>query len=211
MRKLVILTMLFGCSRPTSDNSPVEALVSEPAVEEPSPVEPKSSEDSLLPFTRQAIELCGAKMSQAKLAVKAREYARIVSDRIPNQKHAEIYIAMLCTESKFSDSAKSVVGATGVAQVMPRYAQDFANLCGLGTLEESDVNDPTVNLTLGACYFNHLTLTLKPSTLAIAAYNAGANSSSVKKMKALSSPVEETSGYVTKVVYLNEKLKLDSN
>jgi soluble lytic murein transglycosylase-like protein len=90
---------------------------------------------------------------------------------------------------------------------MPKYAQSFADLCNLGQLGKDDETDPILNLSLGACLFQHLLDTHKSNILALAAYNAGSASSSVASLKQLGNPVPETAAYVAKATYLKEKVE----
>lgn len=158
-------------------------------------------------FASRVMKVCGTKLSNAKTAVLASTLSTVVVRHIDSLEHQQMFILLVCIESKFDNKARSPVGAVGLAQIMPKYAQDFADICSLGKLEPGDIEDPTINLTLGACFFNHLTKELGSSILAVAAYNAGANSSSVKNLAALASPVYETAGYVAKASFLRERLE----
>jgi hypothetical protein len=99
------------------------------------------------------------------------------------------------------------MGATGVAQIMPKYAKEFASLCNLGELGPNDVEDTFLNLTLGACLFSHLLKQTSNSMIALAAYNAGERSSAVKELIRLGTMNLETANYVAKNAYLREVMK----
>jgi hypothetical protein len=170
----------------------------------PGPV--REDELSLEQFTLLVMKECGANVSQAKLSLYAQYIASVAESRIESYENQKLFIMLLCIESKFNNSARSPVGAVGLAQIMPKYAQNFADLCKLGKLQPGDETDPVMNLTLGACLFNSLTIQLGSSILAVAAYNAGPNSASVRNLTQLGNPVPETASYVAKLSYLKEKV-----
>ena len=112
-------------------------------------------------------------------------------------------------ESRFITSAKSVVGASGLMQLMPATARWVAKKVGLKDYHHGQVNDLDTNITLGTNYlkivqdelYNH-------PVLASAAYNAGPGRPrrwrDVKPMEAAvfaeSIPFNETRDYVKKVM-----------
>ena len=112
-------------------------------------------------------------------------------------------------ESRFITSAKSVVGASGLMQLMPATARWVAKKVGLKDYHHGQVNDLDTNITLGTSYlkivqdelYNH-------PVLASAAYNAGPGRPrrwrDVKPMEAAifaeSIPFNETRDYVKKVM-----------
>lgn len=152
------------------------------------------------------METCRAPLSEAARSVRATNLSDIITTRIKERSNQEMFALVLCIENKFKAVGKSSVGATGIAQIMPKYAQEFADLCGIGKLGEGDLDDPSINATLGACLFQSLVERLGSPVLAVAAYNAGASSSSVKNLKALGAPVPETAAYISKMAYLQETL-----
>lgn len=166
----------------------------------------QEEELTLEQFTLLVMNECGANISQAKLSLYAKYIASVAEARIDSYENQRLFIMLLCIESKFDNRARSPVGAVGLAQIMPKYAQNFADLCNLGKLQPGDEADPVMNLTLGACLFNSLTVQLGSSILAVAAYNAGPNSSSVRNLTQLGNPVPETASYVAKLSYLKEKV-----
>jgi soluble lytic murein transglycosylase len=112
-------------------------------------------------------------------------------------------------ESRFITSAKSVVGASGLMQLMPATARWVAKKVGLKDYHHGQVNDLDTNITLGTSYlkivqdelYNH-------PVLASAAYNAGPGRPrrwrDIKPMEAAvfaeSIPFNETRDYVKKVM-----------
>lgn len=85
--------------------------------------------------------------------------------------------ALIRQESRFMPKIKSVVGATGLMQVMPKTGEETAKKINLVSYDLENVND---NVNLGTHY---LDLTHKEyknnSMLAVASYNAGPNAVSL--------------------------------
>ena len=112
-------------------------------------------------------------------------------------------------ESRFITSAKSVVGASGLMQLMPATARWVAKKVGIKDYHHGQVNDLDTNITLGTNYLKivHDELYNHP-VLASAAYNAGPGRPrrwrDVKPMEAAvfaeSIPFNETRDYVKKVM-----------
>ena len=77
-------------------------------------------------------------------------------------------------ESRFITTAKSVVGASGLMQLMPATAKWVAKKIGIADYNHGRVNDLETNVTLGT---NYLKIVLDElyshQALASAAYNAG--------------------------------------
>ena len=114
-------------------------------------------------------------------------------------------------ESRFIKSARSVVGASGLMQIMPRTASYVAKKIGMSGFSLAGLNDTRTNITLGTQYLNMVLANLGGSqTLATAAYNAGP--SRPRQWRALlekpvegaifaeSIPFSETRGYVKNVL-----------
>lgn len=77
-------------------------------------------------------------------------------------------------ESRFIKSARSVVGASGLMQIMPNTASYVARKIGMVGFTLAGLNDIRTNITLGTQYLNMVLSDLGGSqTLATAAYNAG--------------------------------------
>ena len=119
-------------------------------------------------------------------------------------------LPLICIESRFNNSARSTAGAVGLTQVMSKYAPEFAKACGLGELDPADLADSQVNLLVGACRFKELmTYYSGDPTLALAAYNSGQDSPTVRK--AASSDVRsghpETVGYLAAAFVMQQRVK----
>jgi soluble lytic murein transglycosylase len=77
-------------------------------------------------------------------------------------------------ESRFQISARSVVGASGLMQVMPATADWVARRLGMTDYRNDLITDPNTNLKLGAGYLKLVLDDLGGSQpMAAAAYNAG--------------------------------------
>jgi soluble lytic murein transglycosylase len=112
-------------------------------------------------------------------------------------------------ESRFITNAKSVVGASGLMQLMPSTAKWVAKKIGIADYNHGRVNDLETNVALGT---NYLKIVLDElyshQALASAAYNAGPGRPrrwrDVRPMEAAifaeSIPFNETRDYVKKVI-----------
>lgn len=93
-------------------------------------------------------------------------------------------------ESRFVMDARSVVGASGLMQLMPATAKYVAGKIGMNDFRPSRVNDFDVNTTLGTHYLRMVLEDLDGSqVLASAGYNAGPGRP-VQWRKTLGQPVE---------------------
>jgi len=122
--------------------------------------------------------------------------------------HAWVY-GLMRQESRFISNAKSVVGAKGLMQLMPKTAQWVAKRIGLKEYTPARVHDTDINVTLGT---NYLKLVLDDldnhPVLASAAYNAGPGRArkwrDAKPLEgaiyAETIPFNETRDYVKKVM-----------
>ncbi len=86
-----------------------------------------------------------------------------------------IILSVMREESRFDADARSVVGARGLMQIMPRTAYRLDKNLGLGIRNESQITDARNNITLGACYLKSLFNEFKSFAHVLAAYNAGEN------------------------------------
>lgn len=84
---------------------------------------------------------------------------------------ASLLEAVILTESKFNEKAKSHVGAVGMMQLMPETADWISEMSGLPS---DNLESPEQNIPLGAWYLNYLLKKYKNNEIfALAAYNAG--------------------------------------
>lgn len=156
-------------------------------------------------FIRDTMAIVNVKSSQTQQDIMVAMLERVTKKVFGDNKEAgEGFITLVAMESGFNPKAKSHAGAVGLAQVIPKYAQEFAGHCGL-IINPEDVQEPEINLTLGACLFRHLREKYNNVSLALVAYNAGAFSKQIKDMKSMRSLSNlETAGYVAKYHYLQE-------
>jgi soluble lytic murein transglycosylase-like protein len=85
----------------------------------------------------------------------------------------EVLLALISTESDFRVGARSVVGAQGLAQVMPRTGAELAEQHGIA-LAADDLLDPHINVWLGAAYLRKMLTRFNNSWhAALTAYNRG--------------------------------------
>ncbi|WP_353929169.1 transglycosylase SLT domain-containing protein [Okeanomitos corallinicola TIOX110] len=81
--------------------------------------------------------------------------------------------ALMRQESRFQPKIKSVVGATGLMQVMPTTGEWIAPQIGMN-IKDLDLENPNDNIMLGTWYLDHTHQQYSNnSMLAIASYNAG--------------------------------------
>jgi len=133
-------------------------------------------------YVKRVMVACNAHLSDARKEILAEQISAVGETYFPEESDRRWYYFLICIESKFQTEAKSPVGAIGLTQIMPRFANDFAKSCNLGTLDPKDLGDSQVNLMVGACHFRELMdYYKKDPTLALAAYNSGLDSSTVKK------------------------------
>ncbi len=112
-------------------------------------------------------------------------------------------------ESRFINTARSGVGATGLMQIMPATGSWIANKLGIKGFNTKDLNEPQTNLKFGTFYLRHIQDSLDGHpVLATAAYNAGPRRAQrwrdTKPMEGAvyieSIPFLETRDYVKKVM-----------
>lgn len=112
-------------------------------------------------------------------------------------------------ESRFMDYAKSVVGATGLMQLMPKTASWIAKKKGMRGFTRQSIRDVKTNIALGTFYMRHtLDMMQGKAVMATAAYNAGpsrafkwqANRPLEGAIYIESIPFNETRNYVQRVM-----------
>ncbi|WP_333707890.1 lytic transglycosylase domain-containing protein [Tepidimonas ignava] len=112
-------------------------------------------------------------------------------------------------ESRFVTDARSVVGASGLMQVMPATARWTARKIGLQGFEPQHLHDPSTNVTIGTAYLKLALDEFEGSIpLAAAAYNAGpGRARQWRQGPVLPAPIwienipfDETRDYVQRVV-----------
>ncbi len=170
---------------------------------------PTPNYDALADYSERVMQHCRVKLSEGRRQVLAYQIARVVTESFKTAEHAQAFVALICIESKFTNDIKSSAGALGLTQIMPQYASEFAKQCNIGKIETADLQNEEVSLRLGACLFNSLLKQFNGNVaLALSAYNSGAASNTTKKLTALGTGAEETSGYLAKHYVLSEKMRL---
>ena len=145
--------------------------------------------------------------SSAKKNVLARSIVNVSNDIFSTLEEKKQFVTMIAIESKFNSEAVSTAGAVGLTQVIPKYAKEFAERCGMSDVRQEDLKNPEVNLLVGACRFKALLDNFDGNTAAaLVAYNAGAASDQLKQLKSLRNITNtESSSYVAKWLYLKDK------
>jgi soluble lytic murein transglycosylase len=119
-----------------------------------------------------------------------------------------ITLSLIRQESAFNPNARSIAGATGLMQIMPKTAQTLNS-----KIKRNQLNNPDINLTLGILYLERLLKKYEGDLIyTLSAYNAGEKrlSSWLKDyflsqdpvVMVESIPFEETRNYV-KLIYRN--------
>lgn len=165
------------------------AFRSHPATPPPPPLEL---------FVSEAMDLCAVPPSLSRTLVRE-AVTRVATKWMGGDRaREEAFVVMVARESCFRPTVRSPKGATGLAQIMPAYAKDFAALCGLGPVKAEDLTDPEVSLTLGACLFSDL-LDRKGGSVpkALIAYNAGLWSGAMRAADRGGTVSGEPASYVT--------------
>lgn len=103
----------------------------------------------------------------------------------------------------------SPTGAVGIAQLIPRYAPEFAQLAGYENFTLADLNDPEINMSLGAAFFRSLVDAFHGDySVALTAYNKGKYSLSVKEIQNLARLSDkEAKDYLVRFLAYQEKIK----
>lgn len=166
---------------------------------------------SLGKFVIELMTEVRAKLSPMRKQIVAQTVVRVANNIFKERDHKYHFAVLLAMESKFNNNAKSKVDATGIAQIMPKYAKEFANICGIHDYTKNDLKDLELNMTIGACQFNAL---LHNKTIngnvaaALVAYNAGINSVSFRSLVGLKNIENlEPANYVARFTFLSSEIK----
>lgn len=84
-----------------------------------------------------------------------------------------ITLSVMREESRFDVATKSVAGARGLMQLMPKTAYRLDETLRLGILLETDIDNASNNIHLGTFYLKSLFEEFKSLAAVLAAYNAG--------------------------------------
>jgi soluble lytic murein transglycosylase len=137
-------------------------------------------------------------------------YRAVFSEQARSQGLDESWVlGLVRQESRFSTTAKSSAGASGLMQLMPRTARWVAQRLGMKGFSLAQVNDIDVNIALGTSYLRYVLDSVDGHpVLAAAAYNAGPGRARKWKadralegaIYAESIPFTETRDYVKRVM-----------
>ncbi len=118
--------------------------------------------------------------------------------------------AVIYTESRFDEHARSSQGAVGLMQVLPETARQIAGETGGVAFVATDLEDPRVNVRYGCYYLRRALDTFDGDTLAaVASYNAGmgivakweaAAVAAGHRLRVADIPYAETRAYVRRVL-----------
>lgn len=86
---------------------------------------------------------------------------------------SSLVLAIINSESGFMKNAKSVKGARGLMQIMPRSAKAIANELKYINFSEEDLYNPKLNIEFGCFYLSYLFDKFDDEDKVLFAYNAG--------------------------------------
>lgn len=85
-----------------------------------------------------------------------------------------LVFAIIKVESKFNQQAKSVAGATGLMQIMPKTGEWIAGKMAIKSYNDEMLTQPSYNILMGTWYLANLNQEFDQRLpLVVAAYNAG--------------------------------------
>jgi hypothetical protein len=153
-------------------------------------------------MTEAVYALCKGELGPLAKANVLRDTAEVAQGFFSDTEDRLAFVLLVCIESRFDPSVKSTAGAVGLTQIIPRYAPEFASRCYLST-KGIDLYVPRVSLMTGACHFRYLIQRYEGNyPLALAAYNSGEESATVRKLRKLEKINQETGGYISRFSYL---------
>ena len=128
----------------------------------------------------------------------------------------ELISAMINTESHYNTHASRKKGAKGLMQIIKMTADWGAEEIGIEDYDYTRIEEPEINIQIGAWYISKLIKQYDNKETALAAYNAGSGNVSLwlsneaysKDGKVLDTvPFEETKKYVKKVLFYEKFYK----
>ncbi len=179
-----------SASPPSVDAAPPELLVFavEPAPEPASDPDAERVERVRRAFTQFQTGLAPFEIDTVSRAIVEE------SDRYGIE--VDIVLAVIHTESGFSNFARSKVGALGLMQIMPATGEMLAEQLEIGWDGPETLFDPVVNVRMGTNYLAFLHTRYKNWDRALAAYNWGPGAIDRKIRRGSGVPAE----YATKVM-----------
>lgn len=114
-----------------------------------------------------------------------------------------LMLGLIREESYFDPLAQSVVGASGLMQIMPSTASEINSRFNLGLNISSDIFNPYLNIKLGNYYYEFLRTNLEGYDISsVAAYNGGIGS--LRKWKT-TLHYNDTDEFVEQIPYLETR------
>lgn len=170
------------------------------------------AEGSLDPLIAEVEVVMEACATEPKLKLHASTISEAAIKQWPENEKARTYwYILLCMESGFNpDAGPSSAGAVGIGQIMPEYAKEFAEQCGLNPPSLEELRKLKINLAISSCRYAHLfDMFQEDAALALASYNAGPNSGDIKRLQknGARSINRETMGYLALAFSLYEKIE----
>ena len=158
----------------------------------------KEDREDLIDYIELQMKAVGFNKPILEKNTLIKQIVDVANSVFKGQARKKQFVTMIGIESAFNSEALSPVGATGLTQVMPQYAADFANHCSYIDIDLEDIELPEVNLMLGACRFNYLLNQYNEDIeLALIGYNAGENSRQMKQaLKGEKISNDETHNYI---------------
>lgn len=116
-----------------------------------------------------------------------------------------LVMAVARTESGFKRDAVSKRGAMGIMQLMPETASWMAESEGIYELE---LDEPELNIRLGAAYLKYLLRRFGDERWALAAYNAGEGNAAKWRKEGRDIAFYETREYIKRVTSAQEVYRI---
>jgi len=120
-----------------------------------------------------------------------------------------LLLSVIREESRFDSQARSIAGAIGLMQLMPKTALKYNHLLNVNSIDGSDLFNSRTNILIGSYYFTSLLRSFQSIPMALAAYNAGEDAVRewIKKSRCSTVdefiediPYDETRNYVKRVL-----------
>jgi len=214
VQHLIFAAFLVSCSQTPQERQRIDAAIDAANKKVATTVvQPANTDMELGNHTLSTMEYVRSPLSPIQRQLLAQTLVIIANNTFETLDQKKDWIYVLGIESKFDNTAKSPVNATGLGQIMPQYVKEFGKYCGMNGIKESDASDILVNATLSACVWRKMLDTVPNHSviLALSAYNSGPSSSSTKNIQKLTNAVPETANYIARFSYLKEQTESQGN
>ncbi|MGO9613029.1 MAG: transglycosylase SLT domain-containing protein [Dissulfurispiraceae bacterium] len=120
-----------------------------------------------------------------------------------------LLLSVIREESRFDSQARSIAGAIGLMQLMPKTALKYNHLLNVNSTDGSYLLNARTNILIGSNYLSSLLRSFQSIPMALAAYNAGEDAVRewIKKSRCTTVdefiediPYDETRNYVKRVL-----------